>query len=79
MAHVRKILTDSGGMQKEAYVLDVPCITLRENTEWVETLGDGWNVLIGAEMGRVVEALNEFELEHKGKYILGIGDAAERI
>jgi UDP-N-acetylglucosamine 2-epimerase (non-hydrolysing) len=61
MSHAKKIITDSGGIQKEAYILKVPCITLRENTEWVETVEDGWNVLVGADKEKIVKMVDEFE------------------
>ncbi len=56
--HARAVLTDSGGLQKEAVWLGVPCITLREETEWVETLEGGWNQLAGADPERIVAAVN---------------------
>lgn len=79
MAHARKILTDSGGVQKEAYMLKVPCITLRENTEWIETVEDGWNVLVGVNKERIIRAVNEFEPDGKQRKVFGDGNASERI
>ena len=79
MAHARKILTDSGGVQKEAYMLKVPCITLRENTEWIETVDDGWNVLVGVNRERIVRMVGEFESKGKQKDIFGDGKASVKI
>ena len=79
MAHAKKILTDSGGVQKEAYMLGVPCITLRENTEWVETVEAGWNVLVGAEGEGIVDAIRQFSPGFLQKKIFGEGDASLRI
>jgi UDP-GlcNAc3NAcA epimerase len=58
MKNARTIITDSDGIQKEAYILKVPCKTLRENTEWVETVQDGRNVLVGADKERIADACN---------------------
>ncbi|WP_342771194.1 MULTISPECIES: non-hydrolyzing UDP-N-acetylglucosamine 2-epimerase [unclassified Methanoculleus] len=76
MAHAEKILTDSGGVQKEAYVLGVPCITLRENTEWVETVEAGWNVLVGANRRNIVSMIYEFTPAGDRPPLFGDGRAA---
>ena len=54
--NAKAILTDSGGMQKEAYFFGVPCITMRTETEWVETVEVGWNVVVGADYKKIVDA-----------------------
>ena len=78
--NAKKILTDSGGVQKEAYFLKVPCITLRERTEWVETIKDRWNTLVGANKEKILKAIREFEPMGKTyTYRFGDGKASERI
>jgi len=77
--NARKILTDSGGVQKEAYMLKVPCITMRDETEWVETVDDGWNVLAGADRKTIVKAALEFDPASEQREMFGKGDASVRI
>jgi len=79
MKHAKKILTDSGGIQKEAYVMGVPCITLRENTEWIETLTGGWNILVGADTQRILTAILTDVRTNADNTVFGTGNAAERI
>lgn len=72
----KKILTDSGGIQKEAYMLGVQCITLRDNTEWVETLNDGWNLLVGANKEKILQAVNESKSQRNKPQIFGNGNSS---
>ena len=77
--HAYRILTDSGGVQKEAFFLEVPCVTLREETEWVETVEAGWNVLVGSHPQAIIEAVGKAEPDPPLYNPYGEGDAAERI
>ncbi len=79
MNHAQKILTDSGGIQKEAYVLKVPCITLLETTGWDEIVEDGWNVLVGANKAKIVKMTQEFEPRGKQREDFGKGEACKNI
>ena len=82
MKHSRAVFTDSGGVQKEAYWLKVPCFTLREETEWVETVESGWNMLVGTEEKRIlssVRVLDEGRGKRKSRAFFGDGKASEQI
>jgi UDP-GlcNAc3NAcA epimerase len=74
-----RILTDSGGVQKEAFLLGVPCLTLREETEWTETVEAGWNVLVGCGWEAIVEAVNLPRPNPSRQNPFGEGEAAARI
>jgi UDP-N-acetylglucosamine 2-epimerase len=78
--HARVILTDSGGMQKEAYFFNVPCVTLRPETEWVETVEAGWNVIAGADGEQILRAVTERAWpQTEPPRLFGDGHAAAKI
>lgn len=73
-----KVLTDSGGLQKEAFFLKKPCITLREETEWIETLEDNWNFITGTDQKKILEKILVNNFGNQKNYF-GDGRAAEKI
>ena len=75
----RLCLTDSGGVQKEAYLHGVPCVTLRDTSEWVETIEAGWNVLVGDDPAALREAVSSLAPPAARPELYGDGHAAERI
>ena len=89
VAHARMALTDSGGVQKEAYFLGTPCVTLREETEWVETVNAGANILTGLDREKIINAVAHWKSATangaRAQFVngadapFGRGDAAERV
>ena len=87
LRHARIALTDSGGLQKEALFLETPCVTLRDETEWPETIDAGGNILTGSNREKVLDAVNHWlltdqsgpDIESKRSAPFGDGSAAEKI
>ena len=74
------ILTDSGGIQKEAFFHAVPCITLRDETEWIETVKSGWNTVVSADKHSIIDAFDKTKKPLKtDEQPYGNGDAANII
>lgn len=78
-AGAKKIVTDSGGVQKEAFFLSKPCITMRDETEWVETVENGWNCIVGANATKIADAIRFFEPSAERKAYFGNGTAAAQM
>jgi UDP-GlcNAc3NAcA epimerase len=73
------VLTDSGGVQKEAFFFHKPCITLRDATEWVELVQTGWNTLVGADRDAIVSAVENLHIPNNHSNLYGNGHCAEKI
>lgn len=79
LMNANKVFTDSGGLQKEAFFMQKKCITLRDETEWIETKNDSWNEIVGADCDKIIEIANNEFIPKQQKQYFGNGDAAEII
>ena len=79
VAHAHRVVTDSGGVQKEAFLLNTPCVTVRNETEWPETLTGGWNTLVGANPSALIDALERDVVLDESTRPFGDGTAGEAI
>ncbi len=78
--HAKKVLTDSGGIQKEAYILKIPCVTMMDSTPWTETVIDGWNIVVGNDEAKIVDMARTFhpsDETHRERF--GKGNACQEI
>lgn len=77
--YAEKIVTDSGGVQKEAYFAGKPCITMRDETEWIETVNSGWNTIVGTDKDKILSSITSFNPKDNRPNIFGNGDASQKI
>jgi UDP-N-acetylglucosamine 2-epimerase len=77
--HARMVLTDSGGVQKEAYFFGVPCVTLRTETEWTELVDAGWNRVVGLDLDRIVSTVESWTPTAPRPLLFGTGTASHKI
>jgi len=78
LKNCKKVLTDSGGLQKEAFFLKKQCITLRDETEWIETLENNWNFIVGTDIQKINDSVKMLPNSEQKKYF-GEGNAGEKI
>lgn len=78
LKHCKKVLTDSGGLQKEAFFLRKQCVTLRDETEWTETLENNWNFVVGTETNLILEKVKAEKIDKQNDYF-GDGKSVEKI
>lgn len=79
LEHCKMVVTDSGGLQKEAYFFGNKCVTIRDETEWVELVESGWNVLAGASQERITTAIYKSTLPSEKFPFYGTGFAGQSI
>jgi len=79
MKYSEMVCTDSGGVQKEAFALRRPCVTARTETEWIETVDAGWNVIVGTNPARIAKVLSSFKPKTRWKDVYSIPNPSERI